>query len=135
MHSRPGNRILIMEEDGLLVQLYGDALRHSGYEIHEASNLSIVQEFMKLDSTIDLFICSIRPGYEYRIEFLQHMQPTFYSRGTQVIVINNLGYPVKEKMDNAIVVSHFSSIRELMKLVRHSLNHEQTTLIYTETHV
>jgi len=112
--------ILLIEEDNLLVRLYGESLRGKGYQIHEISSLMMVRQFLELAFDFDILICDVRGTNEYRIRILEEMLPLIKARNMRVILIGPPDREASVKLPFSVIYSDAKDGHSL--IVTHILN-------------
>ena len=80
-------RVLVMDDDAHLRQIYGRALEGAGYVVNSAGTL---QEARDLLSTIrfDVLLCDIHMGHERGTDLLKEYSEALFTSGAQVIMVS-----------------------------------------------
>ena len=79
--------ILIMEDEIHLLRLFSTALQRSGYQVYEASTLSIARQLI-LSMTFAVFIADMRMGNERGIDLLIEQLERLHAHETKILVIS-----------------------------------------------
>ncbi|MBA3533524.1 MAG: response regulator [Ardenticatenales bacterium] len=87
MPTQAQAKILIMEDDGQLCDLFSRALRHAGYEVYTASTLRAAQAHLD-QHKFDMFLCDLHIGQDRALRLLQEQAATLISQGTQIVVMS-----------------------------------------------
>ena len=114
------HHILLLEEDNLLVRLYGTSLRGKGYQIHEISSLMMVRQFLELAFDFDILICDVRGTNEYRIRILEDMLPLIKARNMRVILIGPPDHKTPLNLPFSVIYSDAKDGHSL--ILNHILN-------------
>lgn len=84
------HRILILEDDHGLRQIFGRALRKSGYTVDEASTIQAARDQLNTGD-YDIFICDIQIGRERGLDLLAEYHQKFDQTGTRVVLCSAYG--------------------------------------------
>jgi len=120
--------ILLIEEDNLLISLYGALLGSKGYQIHEISSLMMVRQFLELDFDFDILICDVRGINEYRIRVLKDMLPLIKARNMRVILIGPPDHGTLVKLPFSVIYSDARDGHSL--IVNHILDSQRVESAY-----
>ncbi len=83
-----GKRILVMEDDNDLVELYREALGLSGYEVDGVTTISEARHHLE-NNHYAVFLCDLFIGRERSIDLLREIVPTL--KETQVVMLTGSG--------------------------------------------
>jgi two-component system response regulator AtoC len=80
-------RILILEDEDDLRRLYSKALRHAGYDVHEAATLQEARDLLARYA-FDAFLCDIHVGGDRGTDLLREQSEALKVNGTQIIMVS-----------------------------------------------
>lgn len=83
-------RILVMDDDPGLRNVYQKALRHKGYEVDLASNIKDARALIETKQ-YSIFICDIHMGSERGTDLLEEVGPKLRAKGTEIIMASAFG--------------------------------------------
>lgn len=78
-------RILVMEDDIGLRQIYTKALRKFNYQVDEAPTVQAARKLLS-NRRYDIFICDLHMGRERGTELLKELREKFDESGTQIVM-------------------------------------------------
>ena len=79
--------VLIMEDEIHLLRLFSMALQRSGYQVYEASTISVARQLI-LSMTFAVFIADMRMGNERGIDLLIEQLERLHAHETKILVIS-----------------------------------------------
>lgn len=125
-HTTPENRkrILIIEDDAALLDLYSRALQAiSDCQVMQTTTISDARELLDTYH-FDLIVCDMEVGHEYANKLLEERQGQLYEEGTQVIAASaKEEYRIISEAAGAdIFLMKPVSMIELVNLVQRLLN-------------
>ncbi len=85
--ERPVRRVLVMEDDAHLRQIYSRALEGSGYAVYPAATLQEARHWLE-QVRFDVLLCDIYMGQEHGTDLLQEYAETLTAGGAQTIIIS-----------------------------------------------
>lgn len=83
-------RILVMEDDMLLLDIFSRALRRSGYDVQAIPTMMGAHSLLT-EQQFDLFLCDIHMGEERGTTLLGELGADLMAQGTQIIVMSAEG--------------------------------------------
>jgi DNA-binding NtrC family response regulator len=83
-------RVLILEDEDDLRRIYSRALRHAGYDVHEAGTLAEAKDLL-MQHRFDAFLCDIQIGGDRGTILLHEQSAALREIGTQVIMVSAEG--------------------------------------------
>jgi DNA-binding response OmpR family regulator len=109
-------RILVMEDDDDLVELYREALGFSGYEVDGVTTIDEARHHLD-QNQYAVFLCDLFIGKERSIDLLREVLPTL--KETQVVMLTGSGQGqlVAEEIGIDFFLAKPVSLPELMSLV------------------
>lgn len=116
-------KILIVEDDPFLSQMYSTKLTTSGYEIDTAEDGEKALEHIKSNKP-DLVLLDIVLPKMDGIEVLKTVRATPEIAGTKIIMLSNLGQEseiergLKEGANDYIVKSHYTPSEVVAKIIQ-----------------
>jgi len=84
------DRILVMDDDPGLRNVYQKALRHKGYEVDLATSLGEARSLIEANQ-YGVFICDIHMGSERGTDLLEEVGPILRAKGTEIIMASAFG--------------------------------------------
>jgi DNA-binding response OmpR family regulator len=111
-----GKRILVMEDDDDLVELYREALGLSGYEVDGVTTIDEARHHLE-DNQYSVFLCDLFIGKERSIDLLREILPTL--KETQIVMLTGSGQGqlVAEEVGIDFFLAKPVSLPELLSLV------------------
>jgi DNA-binding NtrC family response regulator len=79
--------VLIMEDEIHLLRLFSMALQRSGYQVYEASTISIARQLI-LNMSFAVFIADMRMGNERGIDLLNEQFERLQANLTKILVVS-----------------------------------------------
>ncbi len=109
-------RILVMEDDRDLVELYREALGLSGYEVDGATTIDEARHHLE-SNQYAVFLCDLFIGKERSIDLLREVMPAL--KETQVVMLTGSGQGqlVAEEIGIDFFLAKPVALPELMSLV------------------
>jgi DNA-binding response OmpR family regulator len=80
-------RILVMEDDSDLCDIYSRSLRRAGYQVYQAMTISEARDLLA-KHRFDIFVCDMHMGTERSFGLLQEQRASLVSNGTATVVIS-----------------------------------------------
>ena len=90
LDQRESSRILVMEDDNGLRQIYTKALRKSNYLVDEAGSIEAARKLLS-QRKYSIFICNIRMGRERGTDLLKELRQKLENSRTQIILCASYG--------------------------------------------
>lgn len=118
LDRRESSRILVIEDDSGLRQIYTKALRKSRYLVDEAASIEAARKLLSQRS-YGILICNIRMGRERGTDLLKELREKLDHNGTQIILCASYGqYPTQtEEMGVNYYLDSPISLGTLLPLV------------------
>lgn len=115
-------RILIIEDDTVLLRLYSQVLRSQSFDVAMADTLDQARQHLTT-ATFDLLLCDVQMGAEKSTDLLVEMQDSIRDSGAQVILMSaEEGYrTLGEDLGIQLFVVKPVGPSELVRLVRQYL--------------
>ena len=116
--SSSGPRIMVMEDDAHLRNVFTRALQAAGYEVHQASAVDEARALLS-EFEFDVLICDIHVGKSRGTDLLREHGEMLLNSGGQIVMVS--GYPryraVCEEMGADFFLEKPVSIKTLVTLV------------------
>ncbi|MBN1123065.1 MAG: response regulator [Anaerolineae bacterium] len=111
-----GKRILVMEDDDDLVELYREALGLSGYEVDGVTTIGEARHHLE-NNQYAVFLCDLFIGRERSIDLLREVLPTL--KETQIVMLtgSGQGQMVAQEIGIDFFLAKPVSLPELLSLV------------------
>ena len=122
-------RILVMDDDPGIRNIYKKALNHKGYEIDLASNLDEARKLLN-EYFFNVFICDIHVGNERGTDLLAEVGTSLKAKGTQIIMASAYGQYryMAEDYGSEYFLEKPVSIHTLVTLIERVLEDSQSNL-------
>lgn len=91
LENEKQRRILIMEDDRGLRQIYTKALRKSRYQVDGAATIQAARKLLQ-EHVYAIFVCDIYLGRERGTDLLEEFRYQFERHGTQVVMCSEYGH-------------------------------------------
>ncbi len=116
--SSSGPRIMVMEDDAHLRNVFTRALQAAGYEVHQAAAVDEARALLS-EFEFDVLICDIHVGKSRGTDLLREHGEMLLNSGGQIVMVS--GYPryraVCEEMGADFFLEKPVSIKTLVTLV------------------
>ena len=86
-NTSPARRILVLEDDESLLNLYRKVFKKSGHTVHTAQNLSYANDLLG-QYDFDMFICDVRIDKSYGVDLLLIWRDKLMKNNTRIVVIS-----------------------------------------------
>lgn len=83
-------RVLVMEDELRLLQLFTRTLTEAGFEVHPAETLDEARDLLA-QHHFDLFLCDIHMGEERATALLAEQAAELLAQGTQIVIMSAEG--------------------------------------------
>lgn len=119
-------KILIIEDDQFVMDIYQTKLKHEGFEVEIASNgLEALEKLEKMERLPDLVLLDILMPYMSGLETLEKLKATENLKNIPVIMLTNLSQ--KEDIEESLrlgasdylIKSHFTPSEVLEKVSKY----------------
>src|SRR5437763_2258099 len=80
-------RVLVMEDDADLCDIYSRGLRRAGFQVYQATTISEARELLARHR-FDIFLCDMHMGTERSFGLLQEQRASLVAKSTTTIVIS-----------------------------------------------
>jgi DNA-binding response OmpR family regulator len=80
-------RVLVMEDDRDLSDIYARSLRRAGYQVYQATTISTARQMLAA-TRFDLFLCDMHMGTERSFDLLREQRASLVANKTATVVIS-----------------------------------------------
>ncbi|KAA3643507.1 MAG: response regulator [Chloroflexi bacterium] len=116
-------RILILEDDPVLNDIYFKALNAKGYQVDSAQSMEAARSLIN-SNPYDVFLCDVRIGKQHGTDLLVEYKDLFATNGTQTVVASAFGqYRFEiEEIDKELFLEKPVSLATLTSLIDRLVN-------------
>jgi two-component system OmpR family response regulator len=80
-------RVLVMEDDRDLSDIYARSLRRAGYQVYQATTINTARQMLAA-TRFDIFLCDMHMGTERSFDLLREQRASLVANRTATVVIS-----------------------------------------------